>query len=826
MKCLTIVLKLCLVLAVFANYSCTDTTDKDDDKEKLVPELVTAEVTDITAYTATSGGQIKEKYDVALVACGVCWDTVTAPTVERSKTIDNGTSAFTSSIQGLRSNTTYYLRAYALNQYGIGYGNERSFTTLKRTPLLKTDEITVCTDTSAAGGGSISEGEDYMIREFGICVDTLTLPTINKRKFQVQGDCRHFTVDLARLKPGTAYFARTYLLTGSEIFYGNEITFRTKQALIRPSVTTYPCTGITETGATGHIRITNPDKYVISESGICLSKTPSPTIYNTKFSASGSVSEPSITMSGLSGSTTYYIRGYIIVDNTILYGNELTFTTRNTTLPQVSTLPVSGIAETEAVGHIRITNPDKYVISESGICLSKTSSPTIYNTKFSAGGSVSEPSITMSGLSGNTTYYIRGYIMVNNTILYGNEMTFNTLRNTTLPRVATLPVSGITANGAVGKGRIDDNGGSSVTECGICWSRTSNPVYADSHLSAGKLDAGEFSAGMSELAASTRYYVRAYAKNSKGIGYGNVMEFTTLTEIPVTPAIQTLLPGSITTSSVKVNGFISNDGGEMVVCGICWGKEHNPDIMGNKSIEGVGNGSFSSLIEGLSHATTYYFRAYATDRKGVTYYGNEVSAKTKAMLPVVNASMDKYSGIDALCNASISENGGSPVISRGFCWSIVPNPTINDRHIACGAGNGMFAGTIGALSPETKYFVRAFATNEAGTAYSSEITLTTQKNPLYIMFGTGSAPSGKFLLTLHFDYKGPFTVKSAGLIYGINRDEVAMGKGTKTPVTVGQQAVILIGLNKDYYIMGYVILSDNTILYTRISRQNLPWYGK
>lgn len=295
--------------------------------------------------------------------------------------------------------------------------------------------------------------------------------------------------------------------------------------------------------------------------------------------------------------------------------------------------------------------------------------------------------------------------------------------------------------------------------------------------------------------------------------------------MPLIPNIQTYSPGNITSSSIRVNGYISDDGGETALRGICWGTGRNPDITGNKTIEGSGSGSFSSHLDGLNSATTYYFRAYATNRKGNTYYGNEVFAKTKALLPVINMSMEKFTGIDALCNANISGNGGSVVTSRGFCWSIVPNSTTNDRRILCGSGNGLFTGSIGALKPETTYYVRAFASNDAGTAYSNEVVLTTQKNPLFINIYKGSAPSGDVWLTLHFSYTGPFKVKSAGLIYGVDKNAVSQGKGTDRGVTIGKEAVIKIGLNKYYYIVGYAVLSDNTVLYSKVVSEYLSWYS-
>jgi len=92
--------------------------------------LSTAAVTSITSISASSGGNITSDGGTAITARGVCWNTSTGPTVANSKTIDGtGVGSFTSSLTGLTTATTYYIRAYATNSAGTTYGNEISFVT-------------------------------------------------------------------------------------------------------------------------------------------------------------------------------------------------------------------------------------------------------------------------------------------------------------------------------------------------------------------------------------------------------------------------------------------------------------------------------------------------------------------------------------------------------------------------------------------------------------------------------------------------------------------------------------------------------------------------
>jgi len=105
-----------------------------------VPEVTTAEVSAIMDTSAQCGGTITSDSGETITARGICWSTDQTPTVADDKTT-NGTGAgsFTSSITGLAANTTYYVRAYATNSEGTGYGSAMSFTTEE---ALQTGSVT------------------------------------------------------------------------------------------------------------------------------------------------------------------------------------------------------------------------------------------------------------------------------------------------------------------------------------------------------------------------------------------------------------------------------------------------------------------------------------------------------------------------------------------------------------------------------------------------------------------------------------------------------------------------------------------------------------
>ena len=76
---------------------------------------------------------------------------------------------------------------------------------------------------------------------------------------------------------------------------------------------------------------------------------------------------------------------------------------------------------------------------------------------------------------------------------------------------------------------------------------------------------------------------------------------------------------------------------------------------------------------------------------------------------------------------NITGDGGAPVTARGVCWSTAQNPTTADNSTDDGAGTGSFTSSISGLAPNTTYYVRAYATNNTGTAYGPEVSFTTYK---------------------------------------------------------------------------------------------------
>jgi uncharacterized protein (TIGR02145 family) len=95
-----------------------------------IATISTNDVTSITGTTATSGGNVTTDGGNGVTERGICYSTTHSPTINNTKISNgSGTGTFVITLTGLVNNTTYYIRAYAINDAGIGYGQEVSFTT-------------------------------------------------------------------------------------------------------------------------------------------------------------------------------------------------------------------------------------------------------------------------------------------------------------------------------------------------------------------------------------------------------------------------------------------------------------------------------------------------------------------------------------------------------------------------------------------------------------------------------------------------------------------------------------------------------------------------
>jgi hypothetical protein len=320
---------------------------------------------------------------------------------------------------------------------------------------------------------------------------------------------------------------------------------------------------------------------------------------------------------------------------------------------------------------------------------------------------------------------IQGFRFSSFTLFVTVLMLFSGCDKESVPVLSTLEITEITQTTAVSGGTITNDGGVDVIARGVCWSTSPNPTIIDNKIEDGT-GSISFYISIIDLEPNTTYYVRAYATNSAGTGYGNIISFTTLEEI-ILPVITTEDVSEITQTTAVSGGVITNDGGgDIIARGVVWSTSQNPTLDDNKTEDDPGPDSFTSNISDLEPGTTYYVRAYATNIAG-TGYGNALSFTTlQENLPVLYTYfVHSIRFSTAVSGGVITDDGGRDIIARGVVWSTSRNPTLDDNKTENGSGTGWFRSQITDLEPSTTYYVRAYATNSAGTGYGNEISFTT-----------------------------------------------------------------------------------------------------
>jgi len=161
---------------------------------------------------------------------GVCWSTVTNPTIANSLTNDGtGLGLFNSVLDNLIGcGTSYYIRAYATNSLGTGYGNQLAVSSGLLPLVVSTTSITDITKISAVCGGTINSDGGCDITERGICWNRYPNPTISNFKTVSGSGIGTFSTSLTGLYPNDIYYVRAYATNSKGTGYGPELTFKTQ----------------------------------------------------------------------------------------------------------------------------------------------------------------------------------------------------------------------------------------------------------------------------------------------------------------------------------------------------------------------------------------------------------------------------------------------------------------------------------------------------------------------------------------------------------------------------------------------------------------------
>jgi len=292
---------------------------------------------------------------------------------------------------------------------------------------------------------------------------------------------------------------------------------------------------------------------------------------------------------------------------------------------------------------------------------------------------------------------------------------------TLTPSLTTDAPSNLTATSATFLGSIEAPTCSPLTiSQGFVYGTNAQPNVNDQFV---EVDGEAISTKISGLSPNQTYHCRTYLTNQVGTYYGNEMHFQTAVEVVFSDAVSV---ADITAFSVVITSGVPGDGSvEITGRGVCWSTSPAPTIAGSKTEEGVGLGLIASDVTGLSAATIYYTRSYATSELETTYGEEQTFTTRDAVVSLTTIPVSAITATTAKSGGTISDDGGAPITVRGLCWSTNPNPTQADDKTEDGSGAGSFSSDLTGLTLGMTYYIRSYATTQVGTTYGEERTFIT-----------------------------------------------------------------------------------------------------
>ena len=268
-----------------------------------------------------------------------------------------------------------------------------------------------------------------------------------KYPLRLQNDTLHCTIN--GLERNTMYYFCFEVSTANEHKCTDEVHHFETTGGESVTVTTSEAINITQNGATGGGNVTADANYEVSMRGVCWDTVTNPNALVSPHLVSGQGAGTFlVNITGLNPHTTYYMKAYAVCNDVVYYGNEVSFTTKNTQLPMVTTGEVCNITRTSAQANGYVTTYGGAEVTRRGVCWSTAHEPSIGDDHTDNGTGTGAYTVDITDLTPNTTYFVRAYAVCNDVVYYGNEVGFTTLQMSSyMISVSTSPTDGGTVVG-------------------------------------------------------------------------------------------------------------------------------------------------------------------------------------------------------------------------------------------------------------------------------------------------------------------------------------------------------------------------------------------
>jgi hypothetical protein len=672
----------------------------------------------------------------------------------------NPTSGYTTINLGW-NNVTHITASVSGN--GLFYLEDMIYTVDPVLPTVSTNSATLVAPFSATLNGNVTADGDATILERGFYHSTTNnfTPPGEGTKVSKTGTTGAFNHDLSGLSEQTNYYYKAYARNSVGTTYASQRSFYTPSSNAAPTAANFTVSPIYQNTVyafatadfsyndgdadpINHLRITTipGDGILFMDANDDDLIDGGETLSNGNTISKANLDAGRLKYLSVDGNSSSFI--FDVNDGTdysaLTYTSTLTVTPKPTVTLELAGSPIDengGVATVTA----RLSHTfDKIVIAH--LVLSGSAQPADYTLSASqidvAIGSTTG-SITVTGdndfdVEGDETLTLEINTVSDGTEDGDQEVTVTITDDDVVPTLTTTAISAITTTTASTGGNITSQGGAAVTARGVVWSKTTTPeltVNEDGKTTDGT-GSGNFTSSISTLEVNTLYYVRAYATNIIGDGYGNQVSFTTLAIAPTAPTVNN--PSS-TTLDVTIN------------------ENGNPGTV-VYAIEEVGSGDYvqadgtllngstiwqtaatwgTKTVTGLTPGTVYNFRVKAKNSANTeTVFSPSAGEQTYQQPSATTQAVTDIENVTATGNGNITFLGIPDATQHGICWSTSTAPTIDDMsdfktEEGVPSSTGAFTSNMTGLIHNTHYYVRAYATNSAGTVYGNEVEFDTEE---------------------------------------------------------------------------------------------------